>query len=193
MANEDLAKLRIDKTSTVYKARRKKRPLFWIAVLLLVLLIFILYRTVFNPSVEVEVITVSQVYPSQSFTLLNASGYVVAQRKASVASKTTGRLEWLGVEEGNRVKSGQIIARLEGKDALALKEQAAANLNSVRSSLTASVLPLMRQRQSLKLLPSTITAAGISFPMSLLRKPTSMLPRRDIRKRRPRSKVRRPT
>ncbi len=135
MANEDLAKLRIDKTSTVYKARRKKRPLFWIAVLLLVLLIFILYRTVFNPSVEVEVITVSQVYPSQSFTLLNASGYVVAQRKASVASKTTGRLEWLGVEEGNRVKSGQIIARLEGKDALALKEQAAANLNSVRSSL----------------------------------------------------------
>ena len=40
----------------------------------------------------------------QAATQLNAAGYVVAQRKASVASKATGRLEWLGVAEGSKVK-----------------------------------------------------------------------------------------
>ena len=60
--------------------------------------------------------TVSLVYPSQPNTLLNASGYVVAQRKAAVASKGTGRLETLAVEEGSRVTKGQILARLENAD-----------------------------------------------------------------------------
>jgi RND family efflux transporter MFP subunit len=74
-------------------------------------------------------------YPSQSFTLLNASGYVVAQRKASVAPKTTGSLEWIGVEEGSRVKTGEIIARLENRDVTAGRDQASANLVNARASL----------------------------------------------------------
>ncbi|MCK7496158.1 MAG: biotin/lipoyl-binding protein [Comamonadaceae bacterium] len=55
-------------------------------------------------------------YPYQAVTLLNAAGYVVAQRKAAVSSKATGRLEWLGVQEGQRVKEGEVIARLENRD-----------------------------------------------------------------------------
>ena len=47
---------------------------------------------------------VIKIYPYQAQTLLNSSGYVVAQRKASLSSKATGRLEWLGVVEGSRVK-----------------------------------------------------------------------------------------
>ena len=94
-----------------------------------------LYRLVFDPVVTVKVATVSQMYPAQTFTLLNASGYVVAQRKASVASKATGRLEWLGVEEGSAVKKGQTIARLECEDAVAAREQAIANLNGAISNL----------------------------------------------------------
>jgi len=78
---------------------------------------------------------VTQMFPTQSFTLLNASGYVVAQRKASVAAKTTGRLEWLGVEEGSRVTSGQIIARLENKDLEATVHQSEAALQNAGSSL----------------------------------------------------------
>jgi len=81
------------------------------------------------------VVTVSQIYPSQAFTLLNASGYVVAQRKAAVASKITSRLVSLSVEEGNSVKKGEVIARLEGDDVLAARDQAAANLNVARSNL----------------------------------------------------------
>ena len=66
-----------------------------------------------------------QVYPSQGLTLLNASGYVVAQRKSALASKVTGRLIWLGVEEGSRIKKGEVIARLESEDVEAAEKQAA--------------------------------------------------------------------
>ena len=74
-------------------------------------------------------------YPSQAVTLLNASGYVVAQRKASVSSKSTGRLSYVGVEEGSRVKKGEIIARLENQDLTAARDRAAANLNAARATL----------------------------------------------------------
>ena len=59
---------------------------------------------------EVTTTVVARLYPAQAYTVLNASGYVVAQRKAAVSSKSTGRLVYLGVEEGSRVKKGQILA-----------------------------------------------------------------------------------
>ena len=74
-------------------------------------------------------------YPAQAVTLLNASGYVVAQHKASVSSKSTGRLSYLGVEEGSRVKKGEIIARLENEDLTAARDRAAANLNAAKAAL----------------------------------------------------------
>src|SRR3990172_5563899 len=135
MADEDLSKLKIDKTAAAFQPGRRKKRVYWISALVLIGILFAGYRYFFNPPLEVEVAAVSQAYHSQAFTLLNASGYVVAQRKAAVASKTTGRLEWLGVEEGSRVKSGQIIARLEGKDAEAAKDQASANVNNTRAAL----------------------------------------------------------
>jgi multidrug efflux pump subunit AcrA (membrane-fusion protein) len=49
----------------------------------------------------------------QASAVLTASGSVVASRKAAVGSKGTGRLVWLGVEEGSHIKSGQAIGRLE--------------------------------------------------------------------------------
>ena len=84
--------------------------------------------------VEIETATVTLQYPSSSITLLNASGYVVAQRKAALAAKATGRLEWLGVEEGSRVKKGEIIARLEGLDAEAVQKQAAAGVTAAAAT-----------------------------------------------------------
>jgi RND family efflux transporter MFP subunit len=76
----------------------------------------------------VETAAVSAAFPSQAFTLLNATGYVVAQRKAAVASKATGRLEWLGVLEGSRVKRAEVIARIESRDVAASRDQAKANV-----------------------------------------------------------------
>ena len=46
-------------------------------------------------------------------SLLDASGYVVARRRATVASKVTGKVIAVALEEGQRVEAGQIIARLD--------------------------------------------------------------------------------
>ncbi len=135
MANEDLGRLKIDKSAAALRPARKKRRYIYGGLALLLLLGILLAKGVLAPALQVETVSVSLVYPTQTFTSLNASGYVVAQRKAAVASKATGRLEWLGVEEGSRVKAGQILARLENRDALASRDQAAANLATAKSSL----------------------------------------------------------
>jgi RND family efflux transporter MFP subunit len=85
--------------------------------------------------VDVQPAVVQNVYPSQGLTLLNASGYVVADRKSAVASQVTGRLIYLGVEEGSRVTAGQIIARLESRDAAAARDRARQNVAVARFNL----------------------------------------------------------
>jgi RND family efflux transporter MFP subunit len=134
---EDLSKLKIERTLKPASTGGNKRKLYWIlAVVLILASLTVLYgKGLLTPAVSVEVTTVGQWYPSQSLTLLNASGYVVAQRKAAVASKVTGRLISLLVEEGSRVKKGETIARLESEDVRAYLEQAGANLEIARFNL----------------------------------------------------------
>ena len=136
MAQEELSKLRIDKQQAVQRPARRNRVIMIALVIVAAIGVAALAsRGVFTPAVEVEFATVSLVYPSQSFTLLNASGYVVAQRKAAVASKATGRLDWLGVEEGSRVRKGDILARLDNRDVEAARDQAAAALVTSRAAM----------------------------------------------------------
>lgn len=137
MAQEDLSKLKIDQAAKKnVTAGRKKKPFIIAGLILLMLVGIILYRTgVIAPVATVDVTTVSMVYPSQSLSVLNASGYIVAQRKAAVASKMTGRLTALLVEEGNTVKKGQVLARMENADVTAIKGQGMANLANARSML----------------------------------------------------------
>ena len=60
--------------------------------------------------------------------VLTASGYLVARHRATLSAKVPGRIEWLGVEEGSRVKKGQVIARLEAPDLQASRDQIDAQL-----------------------------------------------------------------
>ncbi len=83
----------------------------------------------------VDMATVASAYPSASVAVLNATGRVVAARRASVSSKGTGRLEWLGVQEGQMVKEGDVIARLENRDVAAQREQAQAQVQAARANL----------------------------------------------------------
>lgn len=136
MADEDISKIRIDKSVAVAHPKRRRKLFRWIAAAVCLAVVALLtMKGVFTPAAQVEVSTVSKIYPSQAFTLLNASGYVVAERKAAVASKATGSLVELRVEEGSRVKKGEIMARLESGDVMAARQQAAANLNVARSNL----------------------------------------------------------
>src|SRR4030088_3051224 len=65
-------------------------------------------------------------------SILDASGYVVARRQATVASKITAKMVELDIEEGEHVKANQIIARLDDSNIRASLEQAAAQLNFAR-------------------------------------------------------------
>lgn len=133
MTEHDLSRLKLSPTAPGKAGRRRRWPLV-AGVLALLLVAAAIFGI--NREVPVETVTVSNAYPYQAFTQLNAAGYVVAQRKAAVASKATGRLEWLGVVEGSAVKAGEIIARLEAKDVRAQAEQAAANVVAAKGQLT---------------------------------------------------------
>lgn len=108
------------------------------------------YSRVVDPAIEVQLTTVALSSPSQANAVLNASGYVVAQRKAAVASKATGRLEYLGVAEGDRVTKGQIIARVEDGDMKAALDQARANLKINEADLKDAERWLSRQKALLE-------------------------------------------
>ena len=148
--NADLSALRInraaDPSSTAPGARR------WLAIALsavgAVVLVAILLLTsgALSSAVSVRLTPATMVSPIRSGAILIASGYVVAQRKAAVASKGMGRLVYLGVIEGDRVRAGQVIARIEDADVRAQLAQAQANLDLSRADLRDAQRSLARER-----------------------------------------------
>ncbi len=104
----------------------------------------------------------SLIQPSQASTLLNASGYVVAQRQAAVASKATGRLIELKVKEGDPVKKGQILARLENEDVSAALSRAQANLKVAQSDYDQAKVELNESTLSYERKKNLLTPGLIS-------------------------------
>ena len=87
-------------------------------------------------------------------SILDASGYVVARRQATVSSKITGKVVEVRIEEGQRVESDEIIARLDDANARAAVEQAraqraqaAANLDASRVALDNAIPTFRRNEQ----------------------------------------------
>lgn len=136
MDTPDLSQLSIDRSAKARPGRRRRFGGKWTVGALIAVLIGVLaaWRVATAP-IPVETATVTTAYPTQAITLLNATGRVVAWRKAAVSTKATGRLEWLGVEEGSRVKEGDVIARLENADVAAARDSAVANVAAARANL----------------------------------------------------------
>lgn len=131
---EDISKLRIEKAPGKGYRRRRRRHLYWGAALILLFLsAYLAYRALSVTAVRAGEVSVT--YPSEGLTILNASGYVEAERKAALSSKITGRLVWLGVEEGSAVEKGQVVARLESSDLEATLDEAGASLKASRGNL----------------------------------------------------------
>jgi RND family efflux transporter MFP subunit len=128
--NQDLSRLRISRDAGP-AAPSGWRPGKWTWTLLALAALAGVWQLMPRTH-ELETTQAVMVYPTRSFTLVNATGYVVADRKASVASKVTSRLVWLGVEEGSRVKEGEVLARLESDDVSAALKQSEADLAAAR-------------------------------------------------------------
>jgi RND family efflux transporter MFP subunit len=152
-SDSDLASLRIDRSSPGVgsgKARRRFGKLvFWLVLLGILAGAGFFLKDFFNPGIEVRLATAALTSPAQAQSVLTASGYVVARRKAAVASKGTGRLVFLGVEEGDQVKKGQVIARLEDGDVMASLRRARANLALAEAELKDASQTLNRQKMLL--------------------------------------------
>ena len=148
----DLSSLRIDRSNKNPNSS-KKTLIIIVIIIVAAILLFLGYSivgSIFNSDIEVKLATVVLQSPAQTSASLTASGYVVAQRKASVASKGTGRLVYLGVVEGDRVKKDQVLGRLEDNDIRAQLEEAKANLKLAEADLDDTRNNFNRQKKLLK-------------------------------------------
>jgi len=112
--------------------------------------------------VEVQVATVSVRAAGTQAAVLNASGYVVARRRATVSSKITGKVVEVDVEEGKNVVQGQVLARLDDSSpraALALAEaQAEAARHTLRENEVRLDQARLNERRAAQLLKERIVS-----------------------------------
>jgi HlyD family secretion protein len=134
---QDLSQLTINREQKAFSnKRRNRRRWWWIAIAVIVLaLVALAIARGGRGAISVESGLVANAFPSQSVSVLNATGRVTAYRKAAVSTKATGRLEYLGVQEGSVVKAGEVLARIESKDVSATRDQALASLNAAKANL----------------------------------------------------------
>lgn len=136
----ELKSLRIDRSK-----KRSGEPSAWATrwILIGVAIFVVLGAARFaysklNSATDVETVRVISTQPgaaAESETVLNATGYIVAHHKIEVAAKVIGRVLWIGVEKGDKVKQGQVIVRLEDDDYRAQLMQAKGNLANLNAKL----------------------------------------------------------
>jgi RND family efflux transporter MFP subunit len=111
----DLSALRIHRESD--KPRGFRGWLLGGAVLIVAVgvAVYLLSGRTLGPK-KVETVTAAVLTEGQATTLLTATGYVEAERKADLSPKITSRITQLNVTEGSKVKKGEVIARLDHTD-----------------------------------------------------------------------------
>ncbi len=136
----ELKSLRIDRSA---KQRGSSKPVGRIVVLVIAAVVLLAlgmfaYQKL-TAAVPVRVVDVPTPTTSPAGgatnTVLTATGYIVAAHKIEVASKVNGRVAWIGVDKGDRVKSGQVVVRLETDEYEAQLRQQKGNLANLRARL----------------------------------------------------------
>jgi HlyD family secretion protein len=138
--HQDLQSLRIDRSAPGSEGEPPKWStryiLGGIGVVVLLGLVALAYR-IFSPAApEVEVVrAVAEGGGDAGGVVLSASGYIVAHHKINVNSKVTGRVKWIGVEKGDKVKEGQVLVRLEDDEFRAQYQQALGAVQNAKAYL----------------------------------------------------------
>ena len=134
----DLHSLRIDRSHKEPEDPKwsKRFILGGIAVLVLLGIIALAVRLFSSSIPEVQTVRATAVTSSTSGdTILQAAGYIVAHHTIDVNSKVTGRISWIGVEKGDKVKAGQVLVRLEDQEFRAQAEQARGAVGMAKARL----------------------------------------------------------
>ena len=100
--------------------------------------------------VEVQTATVSVRQAGAQASVLNASGYVTARRRATVSSKITGKVVQVNIEEGMTVREGQVLARLDDETHRAAVALAEAQAEAARRNVNESEVRLVEARLNLE-------------------------------------------
>ncbi|WP_133478557.1 efflux RND transporter periplasmic adaptor subunit [Cognatilysobacter segetis] len=142
-----LKELRIDRSAPPPPTGRRG---LWIGIAIGVLAIgggaaWLLTRGGGGP--EVRVAEVTAVAPGTGAAVLDATGYVVARRMATVSSKVTGKVREVLIEEGQHVDAGYVMATLDPIDADAQRALAASQVAAARSQI-ASVQAQLREAEA---------------------------------------------
>jgi HlyD family secretion protein len=138
--HEDFQNLRIDHTERVASSREpptwvRHYILFGVVIVAVLSLSALAYRILSRDVPEVEVTRVSVQNSDVGGSVLSATGYIVAHHTINVNSKVTGRLAWIGVEKGDKVKERQVLVRLEDQEFRASYEQARGAFDNARAYL----------------------------------------------------------
>lgn len=121
-----------------------------IALVLLLALVAIGWYWLLGRAVVVETVTAAPLAATGAdAALLDATGYVVARRQATVSSKITGKLVAVLIEEGDRVSEGQILARLDDRDAKAQLQLARAQLAAAKAGIAQLDAQLQKAQRDL--------------------------------------------
>lgn len=95
-------------------------------------------------------------------SVLDASGYIVARRMATVSAKVTGKVQEVLIEEGMRVEAGQVLARLEPIDADADRALSQSQLQAARSQTTGVQAQLVEAEANARRLSSLVAQQLVS-------------------------------
>ena len=100
--------------------------------------------------IEVEVASVTERAAGTQASVLNASGYVTARRRATVSSKVTGKVIEVNVEEGMDVREGQVLARLDDSTLQAALKLYRAQLEAAKRQIPETEVRLEQARVQLQ-------------------------------------------
>jgi len=163
MDNTDLSALKIDRSNPSLKKKSLFPSIKYVLIGGAVLLCgFFLLNFVFFSSKEVKVTTVRLSQTSAPSSGLTASGYIIPQRKAAVASKATGRLVYLGVVEGDRIKKGDLIGKIENNDIRAEWLDAKATLSAMKATEKRNMAELKRLETDYRRMKNLFESGAIS-------------------------------
>jgi HlyD family secretion protein len=133
--SSELNKLKIDKSKRAQTAPRRRATLFVVlAIVVIVALLGVASLRRPTAAATVEVVRPRVETSSQSAVLM-ATGYVIAHHKIQVGSKIAGRVAWIGVEKGDRVRRDQIVVRLEDREYRAQYDQAKSSYDAAQARL----------------------------------------------------------